>query len=126
MKISTRIAAIGAAAALGLTAFATPASAISSDELSDRFEWIPCGAVEGLLAGLDLPEEGMRNAGLADALAERGEGVITDQFPAVGDWNAQAAADFADQAERCGAVEPNTALENASSNLSGFFAGLSS
>ncbi|GAB3596343.1 Alpha helical Porin B [Corynebacterium faecale] len=126
MKISTRVAAIGATAALALTAFAAPASAISSDELSDRFEWIPCAAVEGILAGLDLPEDGMRNAGLADALAERGEGVITGQFPAVGDWNAQAAADFADQAQKCELVEPNTALENASSNLSSNFAGLSS
>ena len=126
MKISTRVAAIGATATLALTAFAAPASAISSDELSDRFNGVPCLVVEGILAGFDLPEDGMRNSQLAEALAERGDGIITGQFPEAGDWNAQAAADFADRAQRCELVEPNTALENASSNLSSNFAGLSS
>ena len=126
MKIMTRIAAIGATAALTLTAFAAPATAVSSDDLSDRFEWVPCAGVELVLLSLGPPEDDMRNSGLADALAERGEGPITGQFPAVGEWNAEAAADFADQAEKCGLVEPNTALENASSNLSSTFAGISS
>lgn len=126
MKISTRVAAIGAAAALSLTVFAAPASAISSNELSDRFEYIPCSAAEFILGLNGLPEDGMRNSQLAEALKERGEGPITNEFPAAGDWNAQAAEDFADHAERCEIVAPNTPLENASANLSSTFAGLSS
>lgn len=126
MKISTRVAAIGAAAALGLTAFAGPASAVSSsDELSDRYDWVPCAAVKISLNALGLPEEGMRNHQLAAALEERGEDVA-DYDPRIGDWNAQAAADYADRAEKCEIVEPNTPIENASSNLNDFFAGLSS
>lgn len=126
MKISTRIAAIGAAAALGLSAFAGPASAVSSsDELSDRFDWVLCPAVEVSLAALDLPEDGMRNNQLASALEERGQD-LSKLDPRVGEWNAQAAADYADRAQKCKLVEPNTPIENASSNLNDFFAGLSS
>ena len=126
MKISTRIAAIGAAAALGLTAFAGPASAVSSsDELSDRFDGVDCNIVKVSLAFYQLPEEGMRNNQLAAALEEKNANFAA-YFDGGEDWNAQASADYADRAQKCKLVEPNTPIENASSNLNDFFAGLSS
>lgn len=126
MKISTRIAAIGAAAALGLSAFAGPASAVSSsDELSDRFDGVDCNIVKVSLAFYQLPEEGMRNNQLAAALEEKNANFAA-YFDGGEDWNAQASADYADRAQKCKLVEPNTPIENASSNLNDFFAGLSS
>ncbi|WP_293951022.1 porin [uncultured Corynebacterium sp.] len=125
MKISTRIAAIGASAFLAMSAFSAPASAFdfaslssTNKELSNTFDGIPCGLLEFGLGTMDLPEDGMHNGDLADALAERGEGAITAQFPQVSDWNAKTAADIADRAQKCGLVKEDTYLSELSSGSS--------
>lgn len=125
MKTSRRLAAIGASAAIALSAFAAPASAydftsISSTnkELSDRYDIIPCGVLEFGLNASGVLEEGMYNAELRDALVERGEGPLVDQFPQVGDWNEQSAADLADRAQKCELVKADTWFSGLSSGSS--------
>lgn len=104
MKISTRIAAIGASAFLAMSAFSAPA--IAAEEDPSAFE---CGALELFLKAQGLPEENMRNTELSDALEEKG-------------YNAKTASNTADTAEDCGLVKPDTIFTNISST----FAGLSS
>lgn len=104
MKTSTRIAAIGASAFLALSAFSAPAIAEE-----DNPSTLECAALEIFLNAQDLPEEGMRNTELSDALEDRG-------------YNAETASNTADRAQECDLVRPDTIFTNISST----FAGLSS
>ena len=125
MKLSHRIAAMAATAGIAVAAFAAPASAVDfaslssiNKELSTQYDWVACGVLEGFLNAADVREEGQYNRELAEAIAAKGEGFWTTQFPQLGDWNEGQAAALADRAQTCGLVKADTYLSELSSNLS--------
>ncbi|ANE03599.1 porin [Corynebacterium crudilactis] len=125
MKLSRRIAIIGATAGVAVAALAAPASAsdfasLSSinKELSTQYDWMPCGVLEIGLNSADVLEEGQYNRELAEAITAKGESGLTQQFPQVGEWNAGQAASLADRAQACGLVKADTYLSEFSANFS--------
>lgn len=125
MKISRRFAIAGASAGLAIAAMAAPASAVDfasmssiNKTLDDRYNWIPCGALEVVLSEGGVLEEGQYNRELAEAITAKGEGWLTAQYPQVGAWNADQAAAIADHAQVCGLVKEDTYISELTSTLS--------
>lgn len=125
MKLSHRLAAMAATAGIAAAAFTAPASAAdfanlssTNKDLSTHYDWIACGILEGGLNAAGILEEGQYNRELAEAIAAKGEGFWTAQFPQIGDWNEDQAAALADRAQTCDLVKADTYLSELSSNFS--------